>query len=273
MKLKTIISLTILIGCIVLDQATKQWGRGLSTLYYNEGLILGLFANSPASFRIIALSSFAGFILLFYFFLLSIVSHRAYWFKYGASFLVGGVCGNVVDKIVLGKTIDFIPLGTMSVVFNVADIFQWSGVVILVWFLFAREELIWHPDSSRQNYLVRPREQLKMALQFLFTAFFSSLILGIFSFTFFNTLFGEAMTAKLKVIFFITYGCLSLLFCSIVFIMGIVISHRTAGPLYAFEMYVEDLLANKDRKLSLREGDNYRHFEKVADRLRERFKS
>ncbi|HXH75003.1 MAG TPA: signal peptidase II [Bacteriovoracaceae bacterium] len=275
MRLKMILNPTILVGCVLIDQFSKEWGRDLTTLHFNEGFIMGYYSYLPASIRIVALGSFSGFILLIYTFLMYVLSSKARFFKYGISLLVGGIFGNVIDKIVMGKTVDFIPLPGLDVVFNMADVFQWLGVAVMIWFMFAKEKLLWHPSSSRQRYLVRPKEQLKMALQFSLIAFCCSLLLGIFSFTFFNTLFGHlyAHDQKLKLTFFITYCSLSLLFCSLVFLMGIVISHRTAGPLYAFEMYVEDLLANKDRKLTLRDGDNYRHFEQVADKLRDKFKS
>lgn len=265
----------ILLGCVVVDQATKSWGATLPTVHYNEGFIMGLYSSLPPAIRIVALGSLAGFILLFYAFSLYVISRRARWMKYGLSFLMGGVFGNVVDKIMLGKTVDFIPSPVFGTTFNLADVFQWIGAGIVVWFLFARDELLWHPESLRQNYLVKPREQLKMALQFTFIAFVTSILLGIFSFTFFNVLFGHFIeqSPNLRLTFFVTYGCLAALFCALVFLMGIIISHRTAGPLYAFEMYVEDLLAEKDRKLTLRDGDNYRHFEQVADKLRERFRS
>ena len=71
--------------------------------------------------------------------------------------------------------------------------------------------------------------------------------------------------------FSLAYVCLSLTFSLIVFLVGLVISHKTAGPLYAFELYVEDLLKGNMRKLSLREGDNYKHLEKVADDLKKHF--
>ena len=58
------------------------------------------------------------------------------------------------------------------------------------------------------------------------------------------------------------------LLCLIAFVAGVIISHKSAGPVYAFELYVSDLIRGKDRKLKLRDGDNYQHLEELADRLR-----
>lgn len=53
------------------------------------------------------------------------------------------------------------------------------------------------------------------------------------------------------------------------FMAGILIGHKSAGPLFAFETYVDDLIEDKDRKLTFLEGNNYKNFELVADRLRD----
>lgn len=42
-----------------------------------------------------------------------------------------------------------------------------------------------------------------------------------------------------------------------------------AGPIYAFELFLDDLLAGKDRRLVLRSGDELKvHIEDLAEKLR-----
>ena len=41
-----------------------------------------------------------------------------------------------------------------------------------------------------------------------------------------------------------------------------------AGPLYAFENYMRDILKGKDRKFKLRAGDEFVHLEGVAKELK-----
>jgi signal peptidase II len=57
----------------------------------------------------------------------------------------------------------------------------------------------------------------------------------------------------------------------LLFVVGRVLSHRTAGPLYAFERFLEDLLAGKHRELKLRSGDEFQHLEELSVRLTETF--
>jgi signal peptidase II len=268
-------SAIILIGTIVLDQLTKSWAQGLSTLHFNQGFIMGIYADLPDSVRIVALGAFAGFIFFLYLFVIYIIPSTAKWVKYGLSFLVGGIFGNVIDKIIHGRTVDFIPFqaGNFNVVFNLADVFQWIGCLIVLWIIFKKDKLIWFPDSSRQNYLINPREQFRVALSYTLVAFSTSLMLGIFSFSFFRTLMlsMNLQGHNLMLSYSLTYLVLTLLFCVMAFISGIIISHRSSGPLYAFEQYLDNLMKGRDKKLVLRDSDNYKHLEKVADKLRVHF--
>lgn len=273
MKQRFLISAILLIASLVIDQVTKRWGMTLPTLHYNQGFIMGLYSNLPDNIRIVALGCFAGIVFFLYVFLLYIIPSRAKFLKYGLSLLVGGMFGNVIDKILFGKTVDFIPFRYFGIeaVFNMADVFLWSGTSVVMYIILGKDKLVWYPESSRGNFLIWPKEQYKVGLNFSLVVFSCSLVLGIFSFSFFNTTVAPFITSKehLMLTYFMTYSMITLLFCSMAFLAGIVISHKSAGPLYAFELYVDDLIEGKDRKLSFREGDNYKDLELVADRLRD----
>jgi signal peptidase II len=64
---------------------------------------------------------------------------------------------------------------------------------------------------------------------------------------------------------------ISLIFTLLAFISGIILSNKSAGPLYAFEKYVEALLRGERKDLKLREGDNYQHLVEVANSLKNHF--
>ncbi len=268
-----LISAIILISSIVIDQLTKSWGLTLSTLHYNQGFIMGLYSGLPDNIRIVALGCFAGIVFFLYVFLMYIIPARGEVLKYGLSFLVGGMFGNVIDKIMYGKTVDFIPFNYFGIhaVFNMADVFLWLGTGLVMIIILGKEKLVWYPDSARGSFLIWPKEQYKVGLNFALVVFSCSLILGIFSYSFFNTTVAPFVDGKqhLMLTYFMTYAMITLLFCSMAFLAGIVISHKSAGPLYAFESYVDDLIEGKDRKLTFREGDNYKDLEMVADRLRD----
>jgi signal peptidase II len=56
-------------------------------------------------------------------------------------------------------------------------------------------------------------------------------------------------------------------FAAVLFLVGRVLSSRIAGPLYAFEKFLDDLAAGKPRPLRLRAGDEFKHLEVIAARL------
>lgn len=269
-----LISIILLLGTVVCDQASKRWGMTLPTLHYNQGFIMGLYAQLPDSIRIVALGCFAGIVFFLYIAIMYITPSRARVLKYGLSLLVGGMFGNVVDKIRYGKTVDFIPFEAFGtrVVFNLADVFLWMGTLLVMYIILGKDKLVWYPDSSRgSNYLIWPKEQYRVGRNLSLVVFSCSLMLGLFSYSFFNTTVVPFVAEKkhLMLTFFLTYAMITVLFCSMAFVLGVVISHKSAGPLYAFELYVNDLIQGRDRKLSFREGDNYRDLEQVADRLRD----
>lgn len=272
MNKRFLISAIILVSSIIIDQLTKKWGLTLSTLHFNEGFIMGMYSGLPDNIRIVALGCFAGIVFFLYVFLMYIIPARAEFLKYGLSFLVGGMFGNVIDKIMFGKTVDFIPFNYFGIhaVFNMADVFLWLGTLMVMVIIVGKEKLVWYPDSSRGNFLIWPREQYKVGLNFSLVVFCCSVILGIFSYSFFNTTVAPLVQDKphLMLTYFMTYAMITLLFCTMSFLAGIVISHKSAGPLYAFRLYVDDLIEGRDRKLTFREGDNFKDLEEVAERLR-----
>ena len=271
--------LGIFLSVILIDQLSKYFGRGLETLHYNEGVIFGLYSDIPSALRIIALTSVSGFIFFLYTVLIYLLSPRLKVLKYGISLFVGGIFGNVIDRTIIGKSIDFIPINFVSgleLTFNMADVFQWVGAGIIVYKIIKKEKIIWHPENQRGQFLLYTGEQLKFSSKLTAIVVSCSLIFGIFSFTYFRTLLVELnlLNQKYFLTYLLAYTFLSLSFALIVFLCGIVLSHRTVGPIYAFESFLDDLISGVDREeFALREGDNFKHLESVANKIHEHLKN
>lgn len=277
MKRDFVYSLVIFSACLIVDQLTKSWGLTQETLQYNEGIIFGLYGDLSKTLRVITLCSVFGFLFFLYLILLYLLPAQLKQLKYGISLLMGGIFGNVLDRTLLGRSIDFIPfsIGDLNLVFNMADVFQWAGASIIIYKVIKKEKVIWYPDNQRGQYLVNPKEQLLFSAKLSAISLSTSLLLGIFAFTFFRTTltdWGFRQYDQVMMSFALAYVSLTLAFSMLVFFAGMVISHKSSGPLYAFELYVEDLLKGDRRKFILRDGDNYRHLEEVAAQLEEHFK-
>lgn len=273
MNRQIVYGLTLFTLCLLLDQGTKAWGMAQGISVLNRGFIFGLAQDFPSLLRVMGLVCIFGFLFFFYVMLLTFLPKQLSKLKIGLSLLMGGVFGNVADRVWRGSSIDFIPLplGDWSVTFNLADAFQWIGAALILYNVIVHERIIWYPENQRGRYLILPREQIRFAAKMASTVLLSAFFLGLFSLTFWREMLLDKLPhhANSTLNFFIlSYLSLTLLFSIAVFMGGIILSHRTAGPFYAFEQYVEELLKGRTSPLVLREGDHYQHLTKVADQVR-----
>ena len=73
--------------------------------------------------------------------------------------------------------------------------------------------------------------------------------------------------------FLSTFVVLALLFSLILFLVGKLISHRIAGPMYAFERFLKEILEGKGltksgSALKLRTNDDFKHLERLAEQVK-----
>jgi len=86
------------------------------------------------------------------------------------------------------------------------------------------------------------------------------LISGVFSYTFLRFVVIELVGQKHELLnqfltpWMVTYSVVSIFFGFFLFMIGKQLSHRTAGPVYAFERFLNDFIEGKDRDLTLRKG-------------------
>jgi signal peptidase II len=131
---------------IVLDQASKWWllnilhfGPGSSitligplrlTFVYNQGISFGLFQGEGAGRWLLAAFSTAVAIALI------VWARRAtrLWLTVGIGLVIGGAVGNLIDRVLTGRVVDFVDVSAMMFpwVFNVADSAISIGVVVLI---------------------------------------------------------------------------------------------------------------------------------------------
>ena len=259
----------VFVTVFLVDQYSKTLAETSPTLYYNRGFIMGFFAGSPDELRVVALGSLGALLFTLYLLLLYILPVRAKYFKLAISVLMGGLIGNVIDKLSIGTTRDFIPfkLGSFFYVFNLADVFLWGGTLVVLWILLRKDYLLWYESSNRRRIILFPGEQLALAAQVTLITFNACLLLGIFSFAVVKMLVPPEIIKPIP--FIIALISLSLLLCVLSFITGILMGLRRLGPLYAFDLFIRDLSEGKNRDLKLREGDHYRHLEVTALKIKD----
>ncbi len=259
-------------------QMTMHGPLGLVT-HRNYGAMLGSFSDLPAILRIVTLCTGGAFLIFIYSVIQYLLPKRTMPLRIGLSILLSGILGNVIDRTINGSVIDFIVFNFgdwYSPVFNLADVFQWVGYAFIVYtVIFLSHELF--PDKdSRKTVWVLPKFQRKYVFTLLLLGFCFSLISGVFAFTYLKitlediaTTFGTALEKDYMVPFYIAFLSICGAFLLGLFIVGRHLSHRTAGPIYAFEKYLDDLIDGKDRPFKLRAGDELTHLEDIAAKVKE----
>jgi signal peptidase II len=119
---------------LLLDQLAKRLIEGgviRISFIYNEGAIMGLFRNLDPAIRIpffFVFSLLAVLFILFYIFTLPLDEK---WNLFGLSLIMGGALGNLLDRVLFGKVLDFIQTSFWPT-FNIADSAISTGVAILI---------------------------------------------------------------------------------------------------------------------------------------------
>jgi signal peptidase II len=278
---------------IFLDQVSKFYSLSMPEtrlgplhmiLIQNHGAMLGLFSDLPAFLRIVSLSTSGFFLLSIYCFLQYILPIRIWKLRIGLSLLIGGILGNVIDRTIYGFVIDFISFqfgDWHSPVWNIADMIQWIGYVLIVVSLLKEGHLLWPDQNSRNTFWVNKKFQIKYAAVFMMTGVLLTLISLVFSYTYLKITLTEILGSNPAVItkyteaYLFSFLILVLAFSVALFIIAKIISHRIAGPVYAFERYLTAVIDGKKldengQALRLRAGDDFIHLEKLAEQVRDK---
>ena len=235
----------------------------------NQGFMLGGLANLTPVLRIVCASTLLGFIFFVFVLIQYLLIPKVISLRLGLSFIVGGITGNVIDRAFLGYVRDFITI-IQGIYFNVADIFLGAGVLLAIYSLFAFKDILWRRDCLRKGILIQPKLQIAFSLKLTLITFAFSIVLSAFSISFFKSL---GIPSTQLIIYSVSLIALSGVFLITTFIAGIFLSHRSVGPLYAFEKFIEGLVEGTNKApFRLREGDNYKHLEIIAEKIRVRLK-
>ncbi len=285
----------LLLLAVVVDQYTKSWATSKPESWYgplhlvlvhNHGAMLGLFSELTAFLRIVTLSTAGIFILSMYFFVQYIIPIPILKLRYGLSLLVGGIIGNVLDRIINGYIIDFISFqvfGYHTPIWNVADMIQWAGYFLISYSIIKDGHLLWPDKNMRNLFWVNQRFQIKFSAMFIAIGLLLTLISFVFSYTYLKLSLAEVAGAnhpladKYARSFILSFIFLFLMFSMTLFVVARKISHHIAGPVYAFERYLSELLDEKNDpqdsqvgSLRLRSGDDFRHLEKSAETIKKK---
>jgi len=278
--------LTSLFSVIAIDQLSKHlildflprvhWEYFHITLHFNKGAMLGLFSDLPPVLRIVSLSTGGAFLLFSFVIFQYLLPTRSLTLRIGMSVLIGGILGNVIDRIVWGHVVDFIVLGNESLstgVFNLADLLQWFGYGMMGHALLKDQDNLWPKENLRKVSWIHPRFQLRYCYILVTCGLGFSLIAGVFSYTFLRFVVIDLMGNNKELLdqflipFLVTFSTVSLAFTAFLFMVGKQLSHRIVGPVYAFEKFIDNYIQGNYYKLKLRKGDEFPELEDLAEKI------
>ena len=132
---------------IVVDFITKKWMLSLLfeipqqivitsffnlTPVWNKGVSFGIMSSHPEIIRFI-IPVLALFVILY---LIGQIHLQQRMQQIGSAIIVGGAAGNVIDRFLYGKVVDFFDFhigGYHWPAFNIADIAICAGVIIMIY--------------------------------------------------------------------------------------------------------------------------------------------
>ena len=283
------INLSVVAAIWFVDYVTKQlalnfihglqfWGPFGLVLHFNPGAMLGTFAHLPPVLRVVSLSTGGAFLFCIYLAIQYLIPVPAKILRIGMSILLGGILGNVTDRILQGSVTDFLLLGSpawSTPAFNVADAVQWIGYAMIVYSLVKDGSIFWPEFNVRRSLWVNSKFQMNYIGTLLVMGVGFTLMTGVFFFTYLKITIDalvigspDEVERRFLIPFFITFSIIAISFLLLLFIVGRRLSHRTAGPLYAFEKFLEDTLNGQDRELRLRAGDEFHHLQELSVKLK-----
>ncbi len=285
-----------LLICWYFDRISKIWALGLEdvlsfrylhfAVHHNPGAMLGLFSELPPVLRVVSLSTAGAFLVCIYVLIQYLLPIKSLVLRSGLSILLGGITGNVTDRILFGHVIDFIILGKgsyLSPAFNIADAVQWLGYVMIITAIFKEGEKLWPEFNSRRKYWINPDFQLKYSYLLLGIGLGISFISLVFSYTYLRVTMiefvgqNEILLGKFLKPFVTTFILLSIGVSIGLFTVGKIISHKIAGPIFAFEKYIDEILKLEKNQLlgfrdfKLRTKDEFKNLERLAQNIRKKY--
>ena len=275
----------VLIDQIVKNAAYAQlefWDFGMLHLrrQNNPGFMLGGFENLSKLYTVIVPSTIGAMLVFIYMVLQYFVPIRSAMFRVGLGIFLGGVLGNIVDRIRFGYVRDFlqVTLGNFSTaIFNIGDAVQWVGVVLFIVSYLASGSILYPIDERRGRKWIDPKFQGKYCFTLIFCGLSFALVSGVLSYTFLHYSILHSMNQTEEAIrefvvnFLMVYSATVLCFLITLFIVGVQMSHGIVGPIRGFENYLDGLLNGKMRQFKLRQNDDFRQLEILAGRFHEHF--
>ena len=197
--------------------------------------------------------------------------------RWGLTFVFAGAISNMANKILHSHVVDFIrfKFNSIAIYFNIADIAQTIGWGIIIYEIIIFRKIIWRALEQRKVFIVLKKEQYSFILYSLWIALCTFLFISFIGLDFLNKMHGAPDLQQDQIVaLFPRYAIYMMVaFLIPVFVLAIYFSNKIYGPIYAFEKHLKALINNEpSREFKLREGDQLKRLEKMAQSIAQKLK-
>ena len=240
----------------------------------NDAFIFGIKSNNIFMLEsFITIFIFSSFIMI-YIALIYFLPEEFSKTKWGLTFLFAGAFSNIIDRIMFNQVVDFLRIKFITGIYyiNFADFIQTVGWVFIFYELFKKRHIVWRNFEKRKTLLVLKKHQYEFIIYVLWMVLFTFLLTTLVGLDFLNRMSEASVTQQSDISsnfpFYAFY--LFVIFLIPILFITIYFSNKIYGPIYAFERYVKSLLEGKvpSHKLNLREKDQFKHLEKLAEEIK-----
>jgi lipoprotein signal peptidase len=271
--MKTILKhLSLIVAVIALNfiiqqslmNKTVEWGLIKLALTFNTGFIFGLYNEASSFVRIVLTSITMGLLTLIACYFYEFLHSSLQRLRWGMTLTLAGVIGNGLEKLIYGYVWDYINLNLpffQKFTFNLNDLLQIFGLLILMIEVFSKQDIIWFPQvtQKRKATIIYREIQLPILFKISGLIFIGSLTQAILTVA---LLFPQLKRGSqdTQLIFFL---CIFLLNLAILPLLAKYLLKellRCLGPVYALERYLknEEL---QERELKFRKTDHLQSLE------------
>lgn len=274
------------LGLVALDYALKKWALGLSgdMTFGFFGINLSHLQFSDPNqksliLRIIHYTTFLGPLMLLYFFFSFqfLTIDRSRRLNYFLAIWMAGIVGNIMDRIIYGRVIDYFHLHIgMDLFFNLATLMTIGGAIAFIIFIVRnKEDYIF--ANKRKLRLIYADLQYDYVGKILFVCLFLCLTLAIFSYTFIKFYlaeYGMNIETSILNLYLVQVTIISILYLVIIVLIGFHFSNRFVGPLHGFEKFIERLEGGDTHAVfKVRENDYHQNLEAIAEKIKAHWKN
>lgn len=267
--------LLFIIGILIINFTIKNillktnldFGPIRISLVFNSGFIFGLYNEASYIVRIVVTAVMVGILSLIACYFYEFLHPSLKRLRWGITLCLSGVVGNSLEKLLYGYVWDFISINPTNIAFNINDVLQILGLIILISEIFKNQHVIWFPEANRKRRItvVYKEIQLPILFKIMGLIFIGSITQAILTVA---LIFPHLKRGSqdVQVIFFL---CLFLLNLAILPLLGRYLLKellRCLGPIYALEKFLNNE-QYENKELKFRKTDHFQSLEEAFNKF------